>query len=175
MFCSNCGTKLQDGAKFCHNCGAPVIFNAAPVEAVFTEDAPVEIPEPSFSAPVYTPSETLTPDTCIPEPAFAAPEFTPAEPVVSEAPVMEMPQDMYAQTASPYTSASPFDQNAPVSAEAPKEIGGEVPSYSYTYGMPQSSAMRKRSRRSSCVQMCSGSCPSAACSLAKPPARLNDT
>ena len=166
MFCSNCGTKLQEGAKFCHNCGAPVISNAAPAETaepaftvhVFTpvepeitsasvqepvpEPAPADVTEPSFSTPVYTPSETQTPDTCIPEPAFAAPEFTPAEPVVSEAPVMEMPQDMYAQTASPYTSASPFDQNAPVSAEAPKEIGGEVPSYSYTYGMPQPSTAK---------------------------------
>ncbi|MBR4928850.1 MAG: zinc-ribbon domain-containing protein [Oscillospiraceae bacterium] len=166
MFCSNCGTKLQEGAKFCHNCGAPVISNAAPAETAepaFTapvfkpaepditsapvqepvpEPAAEDIPEPSFSAPVYTPSETQTPDTCIPEPAFAAPEFTPAEPVVSEAPVMEMPHDIYTQSASPYTSASPFDQNAPVSAEAPKEIGGEVPSYSYTYGMPQTSAPR---------------------------------
>lgn len=31
MFCSNCGTKLNDGAKFCHGCGSPV--NAVPVAA----------------------------------------------------------------------------------------------------------------------------------------------
>ena len=24
MFCSNCGTKLNEGAKFCHGCGSPV-------------------------------------------------------------------------------------------------------------------------------------------------------
>ena len=24
MFCGNCKTQLHDGAKFCHNCGAPV-------------------------------------------------------------------------------------------------------------------------------------------------------
>lgn len=24
MFCSKCGTQLQDGAKFCANCGAPI-------------------------------------------------------------------------------------------------------------------------------------------------------
>ena len=153
MFCSNCGTKLQDGAKFCHNCGAPVISNTAPAENVIPE-APAQMPEPTFAAPVFTPAEPEIPEysvpepvfepeiTEIPEPAFAAPEFTPAEPVVEEAPVFEMPQDTYTGTASPYTSASPFDQNAPVSADAPKEIGGEVPSYSYTYGMPQSSATK---------------------------------
>ena len=31
MFCSNCGTKLNEGAKFCHGCGSPV--GAAPVTA----------------------------------------------------------------------------------------------------------------------------------------------
>ena len=153
MFCSNCGTKLQDGAKFCHNCGAPVISNTAPAENVIPE-APAQMPEPTFAAPVFTPAEHEIPVssvpepvfepeiTEIPEPAFAAPEFMPAEPVVEEAPVFEMPQDAYTGTASPYTSASPFDQNAPVSADAPKEIGGEVPAYSYTYGMPQSSATK---------------------------------
>ena len=38
MFCSNCGTKLNDGAKFCHGCGSPV--NAVPVAA--TPEPPVQ-------------------------------------------------------------------------------------------------------------------------------------
>ena len=36
LFCSNCGTKLNEGAKFCHGCGSPV--GASPVTA------PVEPP-----------------------------------------------------------------------------------------------------------------------------------
>ena len=31
MFCSNCGTKLNAGAKFCHGCGAPVGTTSTPV------------------------------------------------------------------------------------------------------------------------------------------------
>ena len=33
MFCSNCGTQNNDGARFCRNCGHP-LGTAAPVEAV---------------------------------------------------------------------------------------------------------------------------------------------
>ncbi len=27
MFCTHCGTQVQDGAKFCNNCGAPISAN----------------------------------------------------------------------------------------------------------------------------------------------------
>ena len=30
MFCSNCGKKLPDGAKFCTQCGKQIVFNTAP-------------------------------------------------------------------------------------------------------------------------------------------------
>jgi len=29
MFCENCGTQMEDGAKFCPNCGAPVASTSA--------------------------------------------------------------------------------------------------------------------------------------------------
>ncbi len=55
MFCSNCGTKNEDGAKFCANCGTAfeeatetASVEAAPVEAAPVETAPVE------TAPVET-------------------------------------------------------------------------------------------------------------------------
>lgn len=43
MFCSKCGTTIEDGAKVCQNCGAAV-EEAAPVEeaAAPVEEAPVE-------------------------------------------------------------------------------------------------------------------------------------
>lgn len=36
MFCIECGTKLSDGSKFCHNCGAKVV----------TPTAPAQVPKP---------------------------------------------------------------------------------------------------------------------------------
>ncbi len=31
MFCSKCGTNLQEGTQFCHNCGNKVAQTASPV------------------------------------------------------------------------------------------------------------------------------------------------
>ena len=120
MYCSNCGTRIQDGAKFCHNCGAQVVSNASSADEHITAAASAApVTEPSFGGQ-------------IPEPSFAAPQYTPAEPEIHQAPVMDVPQGTYT-TSSPYTGASPFAGDAPAAADAPKEIGGEVPSYNYTY------------------------------------------
>ena len=41
MYCANCGAKLDEGSKFCHNCGHPVqSASPAPQQAV-----PVPVPE----------------------------------------------------------------------------------------------------------------------------------
>ena len=52
LFCSQCGTQLEESAKFCSKCGTPV---AAPVEAPV--ETPVETPvaAPAATTPVYTP------------------------------------------------------------------------------------------------------------------------
>lgn len=34
MFCSNCGTKLNSGAKFCHGCGSAIGENLQPIQQV---------------------------------------------------------------------------------------------------------------------------------------------
>ncbi len=39
-FCSNCGTKLNDGAKFCHGCGASVGVTQAPIPPIPQSNAP---------------------------------------------------------------------------------------------------------------------------------------
>ena len=51
MFCQNCGSALEDGVKFCPNCGEPV---AVP-EVDTPEEAAAEIvaEEPVVEAPVY--------------------------------------------------------------------------------------------------------------------------
>ena len=55
MFCTNCGSKLVDGAKFCSECGARV---ARPEEPVFRTNPDIQFEEPkvetsTFEAPVY--------------------------------------------------------------------------------------------------------------------------
>lgn len=57
MFCTQCGTKLPDDARFCTNCGASVAPKAAtqapaPAEAQAAEPAPAE-------APAADPGETV--------------------------------------------------------------------------------------------------------------------
>lgn len=48
MFCHNCGTALEEGVKFCPNCGAPVAVAAAIEEPVVEEPT---APEPVYNAP----------------------------------------------------------------------------------------------------------------------------
>lgn len=57
MFCTQCGTKLPDDARFCTGCGAPVAPKAAtqapaPAEAQAAESTPAE-------APAVDPGETV--------------------------------------------------------------------------------------------------------------------
>lgn len=85
MFCTQCGTKLPDDARFCTNCGASVAPKAAtqapaPAEARAAEPAPAE-------APAVDPGETVvTLDAVEPtsEPAPAPETVTdPGETVVT--------------------------------------------------------------------------------------------
>ena len=55
MFCTNCGSKLVDGAKFCSECGARVVRQEEPV---FRTNPDIQFEEPkvetsTFEAPVY--------------------------------------------------------------------------------------------------------------------------
>ena len=50
MFCTNCGSKLVDGAKFCSECGARVVRSE---EQVFRTNPDIQFEEPVIEAPVY--------------------------------------------------------------------------------------------------------------------------
>ena len=49
MFCTNCGSKLVDGAKFCSECGARVV---RPEEPVFRTNPDIQFEEPKVAEPV---------------------------------------------------------------------------------------------------------------------------
>ena len=51
MFCTKCGSQLEDGVKFCTNCGAPTVFAKAAAPAV-----PAAVPEEPAAA-AQTPAE----------------------------------------------------------------------------------------------------------------------
>lgn len=76
-FCVNCGARLNDGAKFCTECGQkiPQAEPVAPPTPVYEAPAPVVQPEPVYVAPVVQP-----------EPVYEAPA-----PVVQPEPVYEAP------------------------------------------------------------------------------------
>lgn len=69
-FCSNCGNKIPDGAKFCMSCGTPVVIMPAPAAPVAPAPA-----APVAAEPVVTQPETVA----VPEPE-PIPEVVP-EPV----------------------------------------------------------------------------------------------
>ena len=129
MFCSNCGTKIDDNAKFCMNCGAKVI-SAANVQApsVSSTDTvyPVQ-PVPAQTAQsdqTYMPQGTIFPMGYSPakEAAKAAaatenPVEIPKQPV-AEIPVIE-PQPQV-QVPEYNTQATPVQPVVPTYAAQPQ-------------------------------------------------------
>lgn len=77
MFCSKCGTQVQEGAAFCANCGnslaaAPVAEPVAEVAAPVVE-APVEVAAPAVEAPVEVATPVAAP--VYQEPTYQAPTY----------------------------------------------------------------------------------------------------
>ena len=80
MFCTQCGTKLPDDARFCTNCGAPVASKApAPAKTQAAEPA-------SAQAPAVDPGETVVTLDAVEPTSENAPtaESTPAPETVTD-------------------------------------------------------------------------------------------
>lgn len=91
MFCTQCGTKLPDDARFCTGCGAPVAPKAAtqapaPAEAQVAESTPAETPvvDPGETVVTLDAVEPTSQNASAAEPApAAAPAVDPGETVVT--------------------------------------------------------------------------------------------
>lgn len=91
MFCTQCGTKLPDDARFCTGCGAPVAPKAAtqapaPAEAQAAEPAPAKAPavDPGETVVTLDAVEPTSENAAAAEPAPAvAPAVDPGETVVT--------------------------------------------------------------------------------------------
>ena len=87
MFCSNCGKQLPDNAKFCPDCGQPIIIpETTYVSEPEPEPVPVAAPEPvKEPEPVRAPEPVRVPDPVKENEPVDMPMFVPApEPVVPE-------------------------------------------------------------------------------------------
>ena len=121
MFCSNCGAKNNDGAKFCFSCGKP-LQAPTPVEKVETPaPAPVEPVAPVFDTDdektmVFMPNKSVETDV------DATTAFTPVAPVYNP-PVVEQPvAPVYNPPVAPATPVyAPVEPVAPAPAPAPEK------------------------------------------------------
>ena len=143
MFCTNCGAKLQENAKFCIYCGHPVEMDETvppqvaqstqpipqPTESeppVQTEDVSVSAGQPEESTPQPTESEppVQTEDVSV---SAGQPEESTPQPTESEPPVQAedvsvsagQPEESTLQPAK--SEASEQNEEAPASTGQPEE------------------------------------------------------
>lgn len=104
MYCSTCGTKLDDSASFCPNCGTKIEREATPVSNVETSVdniAAASVPEVKTVEPVATPVEEVKAE----EPSAAPveevkaeePSVAPVEEVKEEEPVIAPAEEVKAE------------------------------------------------------------------------------
>ena len=115
MFCTNCGSKFEDGNLFCPNCGTKVESVAQPVEAPAPAAAPVEAAPvaaaPVEAAPVAAAAVAAAPVEATP--VEAAPVAAPVEPAPAPAPApAPQPQAVPVQPVQPVTPV--YAQPTPV-------------------------------------------------------------
>ena len=125
MFCSNCGTKNADGAKFCFSCGNPMP-TPAPIEKV---EELVEEPAPAPAEPVIEPviepvvepeeekTMLFVPGKSVDSEMDATMAFTPVTPVEPVKPVAPVAPVYTPPVAPTYSKFEPVEE--PVSAPAP--------------------------------------------------------
>lgn len=121
MFCSNCGSKLPDVAKFCGNCGAARLDTTTQVAtstSMVASSPTVEIPQRELAAEQADPQP----------PTSTAPEGSSGSPFASRL------------VSSPPTEPGPLPTTAPKIAEAPAEpppsLGDDAPTWAQSQPSP---------------------------------------
>lgn len=141
MFCTNCGKKLEDGARFCVYCGAPV--GAAPIpapvaipaEAAVAAEAaapaaPAEAEVSVAPAVASSPESGAVPEAVATAASVKAPAPQPEQPAVPEQPAMIEQPAMTEQAQAPEQVPAQPEQPAqpePEAVTAPEQV--PVPEY----------------------------------------------
>lgn len=119
MFCTKCGNKIRDDAKFCTFCGAPVRrpVPPAPVEP----QTPGSVPNAGEMPPVEPPVPGVIPPVApVPdEPPIPAEPVIPEEPAVPEEPVV--PEEPAFSDMPPIPPEPPVSNMPPIPEAAPRK------------------------------------------------------
>ena len=119
MFCTKCGNKIRDDAKFCTFCGAPVRrpVPPAPVEP----QTPGSVPNAGEMPPVEPPVPGVIPPVApVPdEPPIPAEPVIPEEPAVPEEPVV--PEEPAFSNMPPIPPEPPVSDMPPIPEAAPRK------------------------------------------------------
>ena len=159
-YCPNCGTPVEDGHKFCANCGARLAVPervVMPPEPVYTDDPalkedPVLGASPAFDAPApkeeKVPELTLEPDLwglgtasaaqTAPQPAPVM-EPTPAPAPVQKPTAVQQPASVQAPSFASVMEDVPYDN--PLREE--RKQANELP-HDYTMSQPQTAQTREQ-------------------------------
>ncbi len=138
-FCSNCGNKIPDGAKFCMSCGTPVVIMPAPAapaapvaaEPVVTQPEPVAVPEPEpIPEVVPEPVQEAVPEPVpevVPEPEPMPVQEAAPEPVAEPEPVQPQIQQPVQPQVQAVASTYPPGTMIGLDVEEPDMESGEEP------------------------------------------------
>lgn len=117
MFCTNCGSKFEDGNAFCPNCGTKVEVIAQPVAAPAPVAAPIEAAPAPVATPVEAPAPVAAPVEAVAP--VAAPVEAPAPAPVEAIPVAPAPAPAPVAPAPAPVPVAPAPVAAPVAPAQP--------------------------------------------------------
>lgn len=117
MFCTNCGSKFEDGNAFCPNCGTKVEVFAQPVAAPAPVAAPIEAAPAPVATPVEAPAPVAAPVEAVAP--VAAPVEAPAPAPVEAIPVAPAPAPAPVAPAPAPVPVAPAPVAAPVAPSQP--------------------------------------------------------
>ena len=153
MFCTKCGAKLNEGARFCVVCGSSQSPSLVGSEELRQEQQP-QTPtyeQPQYSTPQYEQPPYTPPQQEQPQPSYEQPQYAP--------PQYEQPQPQPSYEQPQYTPPQPTNTQPPYTPQNNPYGGGyqQQPTISpYGATPPTQNTVKKKSRSKIIIPIVSG-------------------